>query len=82
MASSFVADTVGAEDEPSCDATLTVGDAVDVVVSGECAESVTWSSNAYLLPEANVLAGTVQVTVEPAAWPDPLLVVQYDDAGP
>jgi hypothetical protein len=70
-ASMYCADTVGAPGAVTWDDTIALGDAEEVAVSGEVAESVTFSSNEYVLPVTKVLAGTLHVTVFPDACPVP-----------
>jgi hypothetical protein len=75
LVSTEVDETVGAAGAVSWVATFTVDDAADVAVSGVFAESVTWSSNAYVSPAVSVPPLIVQVSDDEADWPDPLLDV-------
>lgn len=64
--------SVGAAGAASGEATETVADRVDSCVSGPASDpSVTWSSNEYVAPAVNVPPAIEQVSVAPAAAPEP-----------
>ena len=77
LTSNAVALTVGAAGAVSPECTVTVGEAVDVAVTGVVALSVTFSSNAYVLPAVSVLAAMLHVSVAPPIAPLPLFTAHW-----